>query len=304
MAPGNLGWILLGLDRAGVGSCFVGSLGRFRRTAQDRISSTSPVTQADARSLVPVRRWTDPVRSAFGALALEGGAWFFPARCELCGALGICPEHVLRFDADEPRCRRCAVLLPKGIPTRGRCAACQTRPLGLMRLVTVGSYTQGSVLRSAILALKHGGRPDLGVPLGCALADAWQRSTGGKPGREDCLVPVPLHPWRRWLRGYNQAALLAQQVAESSGVPARGALYRTRATPPQGSLGARSRNGNVSAAFAVHPEAIRGLSGRRVWLVDDVCTSGATLRACALALRRAGVRRVGALVLARVEPSG
>lgn len=118
--------------------------------------------------------------------------------------------------------------------------------------------------------------------------------------RVDVVIPVPLHPARLAARGYNQAALLGAAVAGELAVPlvAR-ALSRTRATPPQARLDRAARLGNVAGAFRVRmPARVRG---RRVLLIDDVSTTGATLAACAAALREAGAAEVTALVVARTE---
>jgi ComF family protein len=116
------------------------------------------------------------------------------------------------------------------------------------------------------------------------------------------LVPVPLHPWRRIERGYDQARLLAVAVGAHARVPMARALARARATSVQGSAGAVSRDANVRDAFRGSiwpPRAARRVAGASVWLVDDVVTSGATLRECARVLRRLGAAEVSALALAR-----
>lgn len=115
----------------------------------------------------------------------------------------------------------------------------------------------------------------------------------------DALVPVPLHWLRRWRRGFNQAEVLARAVGRRHGLPVlRRALRRVRATPPQQG-GPEARRTNVREAFAV-TVPVR-VEGRRLLLVDDVFTTGATANACAGALLRAGAAEVGVLTLARVE---
>ena len=119
-----------------------------------------------------------------------------------------------------------------------------------------------------------------------------------KAGLEgDALVPVPLHPRRLRERGYNQAELLAQQMGRRLGVPvAARSLVRVRNTPAQArSENRETRRANVAAAF----RAKDAFDGRRVLLVDDVCTTGATLEACAAALREAGAQEVWGVTLAR-----
>jgi ComF family protein len=128
-------------------------------------------------------------------------------------------------------------------------------------------------------------------------------ATAGKPllGEADALVPVPLHWRRHWARRFNQSALLSEIVAETSGVPvAYRALKRVKATPQQVGLSQSARAQNVQGAFRVPPDGKADVAGRRLILVDDVLTSGATMDACARALLRAGAAQVDALVFARV----
>ena len=153
------------------------------------------------------------------------------------------------------------------------------------------------VSRALVHALKYGDRLDL-----APLMARWI----GQAGRElladaDALVPVPLH-WRRlWARRFNQSAQLAAAIATESGVPvAPGALKRVKATAQQVGLSRAARASNVQGAFRV-PETGKALvTGRRLILIDDVLTSGATLEACARALLRGGAANVDVLVFARV----
>ncbi|MCS7026669.1 MAG: ComF family protein [Bryobacteraceae bacterium] len=115
----------------------------------------------------------------------------------------------------------------------------------------------------------------------------------------DVIVPVPMHWWRAWRRGFNQAELLAKEVSRRAGVRMCRAVRRKRWTPPQAGLSNRARRQNVSGLFEVtKPAEIRGL---HVLLVDDVLTTGATASACASALKRAGARAVSVLTLARAD---
>ena len=230
----------------------------------------------------------------------------FPPACHLCGAPArpgqlACAAHRLPRAPGGPRCGRCAGRLPPALPDGNDCAECRRRPLRLARVVALGDYRDPPVLREWILAFKHGGRPALAAPLGRLLARRLAAADGldGEP----VLVPVPLHPLRRLERGFDQALLLASEVSRRLDVPCRRALWRVRSTPPQGEPHAGGRASNVRGAFRLHPEERRHVEGRRVWLVDDVLTSGATAEACARVLRRGGARRVSALVLGRAARS-
>jgi ComF family protein len=153
------------------------------------------------------------------------------------------------------------------------------------------------VARALVSAFKYGDRLDLAPLLGGWMARAGAELLDGA----DALVPVPLH-WRRlWTRRFNQSAALAAAIARASGVAvARGALRRVKATQQQVGLSRSERAGNVEGAFRVAPDAKAQVTGRRLILIDDVLTSGATADACARALLRAGAAEVDVLVLARV----
>lgn len=150
------------------------------------------------------------------------------------------------------------------------------------------------VLRDIIHAFKYEGRRSLARPLGSLMHGAGATLLADA----DCVVPVPLHPWRRLRRGFNQADDLARRLER----PVLHALWRTRATPSQMSLPARTRRTNVQDAFIVSPLHRESLHDRCVVLIDDVRTTGATLNACAGALVGAGVREVRALTLASADP--
>jgi ComF family protein len=149
----------------------------------------------------------------------------------------------------------------------------------------------------AIHELKYRGRRRVASRLaGMLLEEAGARALVAE---SDVLVPVPLHPRRRRERGFNQAALIAREVARRCERPwVEDALVRRQETPPQAGLSAAERRRNVASAFVVRR---RGpVAGKVVTLVDDVLTTGATARACALALRAAGASEVRILALARV----
>ena len=159
-------------------------------------------------------------------------------------------------------------------------------------------------MRDWVLALKHGGRLDLARPLAELLAMRVRQADVELDLDLDLAVvcSVPLHPARRFVRGYDQAGLLARFVALELGLICLRVLQRTRATPPQGAAGAVSRSANVRGAFRAREDALPWLLGRSVLLVDDVVTSGATADECARCLRRAGASSVIVVCLARAIP--
>lgn len=231
----------------------------------------------------------------------------FPPLCPVCRSLepgdGLgCSEHRLPLALPGPRCGRCAGALPPSIADGERCADCRLDPPSYSRTIALADYRAQPAAREWILALKHGRRPDLALTLGRALGArlaSLERREGELP---PILVPVPLHPLRRFERGYDQALLLARAAAEVSRLEVVRALRRTRFTAVQGSLGAPTRSANVAGAFRERwrwPRASRRLAGREAWLVDDVVTSGATASECARALKRLGASRVGVLAVAR-----
>jgi ComF family protein len=195
-----------------------------------------------------------------------------------------------------PTCASCEAPVTGRAVFCGTCAAAVVRA-GPDRGGVVAFALFGGPLAAALRRLKYAGRPDLARPLGHLL-----RSAAREAGlRADLVIPVPLHPVRLAERGYNQAALLGAAAARELGAPlcAR-ALVRTRHTAQQARLDRVSRRVNVAGAFRARaPDRVRG---RRVVLVDDVTTTGATLTACAAALGEAGAASVRALVVARAEP--
>jgi ComF family protein len=226
----------------------------------------------------------------------------FPPLCALCrepeagDGLG-CAAHRLPLAPPGPRCGRCAGALPASIADGERCAECRLDPPSFARTIALADYRAQPPAREWILALKHGRRPDLARVLGRALGARLAEEEGPQ-----ILVPVPLHPLRRFERGYDQALLLARAAAEVADARVVRALARARATAVQGSLGAPPRRANVAGAFRERrawPRPGRLIARRAVWLVDDVVTSGATASECALALKRLGAARVGVLAVAR-----
>jgi ComF family protein len=177
----------------------------------------------------------------------------------------------------------------------GLCAHCRHQPPAFSRARAAFRYD--AMARRLILPFKHGDRTDLAQPLARFMARA------GKMLLEDAdlLVPVPLHRTRLLSRRYNQAALLAGALARLAGrkmLP--DALRRVRATPMLGDLSAAERAETMAGVIAVRPGRAGRIAGRRILLIDDVLTTGATTNACARALLAAGARDVDVLALARV----
>lgn len=222
----------------------------------------------------------------------------YPPHCVACGRMGawLCAACLEGYPAFRPPwCLRCGRPL-----ARGRvCPACrrarESAAPSLDALRSVGPHA--GALRAAVHALKYEGVRVLAAPLAALMADTYALASPAV----DVVIPVPLHPRRIRRRGYNQAVLLAQGVAERLDLPlAEDWLRRERDTASQVGLTRTERWTNVHGAFRVVASAdAAALAGRRVLLVDDVCTSGATLRAAAGTLRQAGATAVAALTLTR-----
>ncbi len=211
------------------------------------------------------------MREVVRLVAAGGAAALVPPRCAGCDAPGswLCLE------------------------CRDGCESGDVSGVGLPARVA-GLYA--GPLRTAIHRYKYRAEPGLAAELGDLVAAVLARDLAlGE--RIDVLVPVPLHPRRVRERGYDQTALLAQRVAARTDVPLRRALRRVRHARPQVELDRSERMRNVAGAFG----AAASLRGVSVALVDDVVTTGATLREAARAARRCGARRVRAYAVAHDE---
>jgi ComF family protein len=194
---------------------------------------------------------------------------------------------------DGPGCFCCGLPFAVALEGENLCAACLAKPPSFDHARAILAYDEHS--RGAILALKHADRLEL-VP-----GFARWLSRIGQPliAQSDVIVPVPLHRSRLWRRRYNQAAELARWLARDARLAYAPVLVRTRSTPSQGAMAsAKARRRNVLGAFKVRDAA--KVAGKRVLLLDDVLTTGATAEACARALKRAGATKVHVLALARV----
>lgn len=261
---------------------------------------TGQVYDPDAQSVAPAARPVDRLVH-----------WLLPALCLGCGrplpvsgsTLGLCEGcrgRLRPLSGAAGTCPTCARPLPgRAAGSAGRqaaCGRCLAAPPACERLLALWRYEPP--LDAVIAALKFR-RLDY---LGGHLAAAASAALAGELAAAELAVPIPLH-WRRLLaRGYNQAERIARPLAGRLGIPCIAALRRPRATPPQTSLGRRERLANVRGVFQVRrPGAV---AGRRVLLVDDVATTGATLEAAARALRAAGAAAVVGLVAGRTpEPA-
>lgn len=223
-----------------------------------------------------------------------------PPRCAGCG-IPVAEDHrfcascwsSLRF-IGPPWCAGCNVPFAFDRGEDARCAACLRDPPRHAGVRAAVAY--GPVARSLALRLKYGGRTAFAETMALRMRRLL-------PVEADLLVPVPLHRRRIWSRGFNQAALIAEALAKSSGVRYdRDALVRSRGTVVLRGLGGRERAKAVAGAFAV--AAVERVRGKALVLVDDIYTSGATADACTQVLLRAGARSVTILCWARVLSEG
>ncbi len=167
---------------------------------------------------------------------------------------------------------------------------CRSGLRGYDEAFCYGAYD--GALRQLIHLLKYSGMRPLAQPLGAMMANALPRDR-----KFDVVTPVPLHWFRRWNRGFNQAGLLGKVLAKRRGIRFANLLRRRAATRSQAGLGNSQRRENVAAAFT----ARHRVAGQRILLIDDVLTTGATAAACARALKKAGAKSVSLLTLARVD---
>lgn len=239
-----------------------------------------------------------PLHSARIALA-DLSKLLFPPRCLACGVEGateLCVACAASLVAIAARgCRRCG-----GEPAREqrprprRCRRCLKRTFAFRRAIAALRYS--GAVKELVRALKYRGRRAAAGVLARALVEAVRADPVAR--RVDSIVALPLHPLRRMGRGYDQAELLARAVATALRLPLlRGALLRWRFTVPQSLQRGERRAVNVRGAFCRGP-FVRRVRGKRVLLVDDVMSTGATADAAARALLAAGARAVYVAVAA------
>ncbi|MFQ5442487.1 MAG: double zinc ribbon domain-containing protein [Thermodesulfobacteriota bacterium] len=227
---------------------------------------------------------------------------FFPPMCPLCekalkaDGLALCRACAGAFSAQlihAPLCKVCGVPFTSGAGPDHTCGKCLEKPppFSLARSV----YVYGGEVAGAIHDFKYRGR----AALAPAFAAAMAREAGSSFPAPQIIVPVPLHRGRLKKRGFNQSLLLARRIAAALSVPLDyGSLVRSFPTRPQVELKPKERLGNVAGAFSLKsPGAFKN---KEVLLVDDVLTTGATVRECSKVLKKAGASGVSVLTIARV----
>lgn len=239
-----------------------------------------------------------------GKVALNA---IFPPRCAACRIFtpnlfcSACQKTLQPVQA--PFCRRCGTPFDPLAHAAAECADCRANryhgapPFDGLRSTCLFA----GALRPAVYNLKYRGKTALAEPLSVLLWQALQNDSLLGQKKFAALCPVPLHPWRHWRRGYNQSALLAEHLSKQCNVPMQALLKRIRRTPPQVGLNEKQRLENVHGAFALSEKyagIALGVNGP-VLLIDDVCTTGATMAECARALKASGVPEVYGLTLAR-----
>jgi len=237
---------------------------------------------------------------ALARSTLRGAVAFaLPPRCPGCGTVvgedhSFCLECWRSLDfLGGSACAQCGQPIELAFHEEARCGACLADPPPFDRARAAVAY--GPIARALALKLKYGRRP------GIALTMARPMRRVGAAMLEGALVaPVPLHRWRIWSRGYNQAALIARALTRDGGELALDLVERHKRTPSLRGLGRLARERVVAGAFRLNPAWRASIKGRRVVLIDDVYTTGATAKGCARILKRAGAAQVSLLCWARV----
>ena len=245
-----------------------------------------------------VSGWLSSLGEALDALV-------FPWSCAVCGTEGItdpfcgpCRQKLLEQSnaASKLACPRCGLQAGPFADLRGGCGSCRGQSLGFDASFSMGSYD--GELRELCLRLKHERDAWLATWLGKLFVEARWDLFNSLPS-DTVVVPVPLHWWRHWQRGYNQAEALALGVAKQLRLPVRRLLKRVVSTRKLATLGLTARGQVVRGVFRVRPRS--KLTGRTILLVDDVLTTGATCSGAARVLKQAGAKRVVVSVVVRTE---
>ncbi len=262
------------------------------------VFSSSWLPRSTSRELASLRARTIPA-VLFSVL--------FPDDCRICDRLlqdfsrvPVCRACLAKPEplAADYCCAQCRAPFLNRYPLddEGRCALCRRGVRGFDAAYSFGFYE--NELRKLIHLFKYGRIQTLSAPLGRLLARALPREQ-----TFDVIVPMPLHWFKRWQRGFNQSELLAREIGRRTHTPVQNVLRRVRSTASQAGLTSAKRRENVSGAFQTSRRAKhrKALDGHSVLLIDDVMTTGATAASCARALKRGGARQVTLLTLARVD---
>ena len=233
----------------------------------------------------------------------------FPPRCAGCDAWEerlFCDDCRLQLRALEaPLCSVCGTPFDP-LAFASLCAECRpsrnNKPPEFSALRSCFMFAGPS--REAIHRYKYEGQSSLAGLMALELSDFWRSDCNGTLQIPPCdlMAPVPLHRWRAYRRGYNQSELLANHLSPMIDVPSKVLLRRVKPTRPQVELGRDQRAENVKNAFQVDKEMTPIIKEKTILLIDDVCTTGATLRECARVLRKGGAAAIYALTFARLIP--
>ena len=241
-------------------------------------------------------------RMALSYIASSLGRLAYPPHCVACGAAldenedrYLCRACIARINfVKEPTCRKCGHELGPHQPDR-RCLNCRNVPLRFDKAIAAAHHS--GIARDLVLALKFGGQMHVVYPISTMLSN--RLADCDLLDRVQIVAPVPLHRARQRTRGFNQAELIAEDLAERCGLPfTPRILARVTDTPPQThGMSLASRRQNVKGAFAVIKPKI--IAGKTILLIDDVLTTGATTSECAGVLKRAGAKTVYVATITR-----
>lgn len=229
---------------------------------------------------------------------------FFPPTCPFCSSpevdsgVSICSNCLGSVrEIGAPLCPQCGLPLPETTPGELLCGECLVAPPAYDR-ARYGVKYKGAV-QEAIKNLKYGGALHAAAALSELLIEAFQRHY--EPAEFDLILPVPIHRKKLRERGFNQVVVLSQRLSRSVGIPLdRTAFVKSVDTPPQAGLSRKERLSNLRGSFRVARKD--AIENKRILLVDDVATTGSTIREAARTLRKAGSARIDALVLAFRAP--